>query len=79
LLILRHGDAAMVASQSLASPFRQSLRHPPAFAQLSDAVARRRLRAELRRLLRTGDYLLADIGMSVDEARAEIAKPLWRR
>ena len=40
--------------------------------------ARRRYRAELRRLLRVGVHLIADIGLPLAEARAEAAKPFWR-
>ena len=40
--------------------------------------ARRHYRAELRRLLRDGVPLLADIGLPLAEARAEAAKPFWR-
>ena len=39
---------------------------------------RRRYRAELRRLLRVGAHLLADIGLPLAAARAEAAKPFWR-
>ena len=40
--------------------------------------ARRRSRAELRRLLRVGAYLVADIGLPLAGARAEADKPFWR-
>lgn len=39
---------------------------------------RRSRRAELRRLLRAGPHLIADIGLDVDAARAECAKAPWR-
>ena len=39
---------------------------------------RRRERAELRRLLRTGPYLLRDIGLAPERAATEAAKPFWR-
>jgi len=35
-------------------------------------------RAELRRLLRAGPHLIADIGLDVDAALAECAKAPWR-
>lgn len=38
---------------------------------------RRRERAEFRRLLRTGMYLLRDIGITPEQAAAEVAKPFW--
>ena len=41
--------------------------------------AHQRRRGELLRLLRTADYLLVDIGLDADRARAEIDKPFWRR
>jgi uncharacterized protein YjiS (DUF1127 family) len=40
--------------------------------------ARRRERAELRRLLRTGRHLLRDIGLAPEQVAAEAAKPFWR-
>lgn len=40
---------------------------------------RRRFRDELRRLLLTAPHMIADIGMTLDEARFEIDKPFWRR
>ena len=39
---------------------------------------RRRYRKELRRLLRVGEYMLEDIGLNVQEAEREAAKPFWR-
>jgi len=39
---------------------------------------RRDYRNELKRLLRVGPYMIADIGLSFDEARSEIQKPVWR-
>ncbi|MGD9511651.1 MAG: hypothetical protein AB7I59_26625 [Geminicoccaceae bacterium] len=39
---------------------------------------RRRYRAELRRLLRTGPHLLADIGLTPAVAACEARLPFWR-
>ena len=45
---------------------------------LADWRQRRHYRAELRRLLRVGVHLIADIGLPLAAARAEAAKPFWR-
>lgn len=39
---------------------------------------RRRYRADLRRLLRLGTYLIDDIGLGLKEAVEEARKPFWR-
>jgi uncharacterized protein YjiS (DUF1127 family) len=39
---------------------------------------RRRYRSDLRRLLRVGPHMIADIGLTLEQARREIAKPVWR-
>ena len=38
---------------------------------------RRRYREDLKRLLRVGPYMIADIGLTHEEAQKEIAKPFW--
>ena len=40
--------------------------------------ARRRYRGDLRRLLRLGAYLIADIGLEHRRAAEEAGKPFWR-
>jgi uncharacterized protein YjiS (DUF1127 family) len=40
--------------------------------------ARRRYRADLRRLLRLGVYLIDDVGLDREEAIEEARKPFWR-
>jgi uncharacterized protein YjiS (DUF1127 family) len=44
------------------------------------AVWRRqyRFRADLRRLLKVGAYMIEDIGLSHEEALRESAKPFWK-
>jgi len=39
---------------------------------------RRHYRRELRRLLRAGPHLIADIGLTLEAARREAGKPFWR-
>ena len=39
---------------------------------------RRRFRRDLRRLLEVGPHMVADIGLTLDEARRDAAKPFWR-
>lgn len=45
---------------------------------LVDWRRRRHYRAELRRLLRTGPHLIADIGLAAPAAAREAARPFWR-
>ena len=40
---------------------------------------RRIYRSDLNRLLSVGEYMIRDIGLTLDDARREIQKPLWRR
>lgn len=65
----------MVATRSLA------LFRPDAGSSLPGPRtlwARWRLRAELRQLLEAGQHMLADVGLTADEVKAELAKPIWR-
>lgn len=41
-------------------------------------IARRRYRRDLSRQIELGDYLVKDIGLSLEEALHEIRKPFWR-
>ncbi|QIG51759.1 hypothetical protein G5V57_31045 [Nordella sp. HKS 07] len=41
-------------------------------------IARRRYRRDLGRQIELGDYLVKDIGLSLEEALNEIKKPFWR-
>jgi uncharacterized protein YjiS (DUF1127 family) len=49
---------------------------------LADTIAlwkqRRRYRADLRRLLQVGPYMLRDIGLTPEEGYREIRKPFWK-
>lgn len=71
-----------MTSASLALGFRRpAARRQPAVAgpALAGALLERvRYRAELRRLLATADYLLADVGLTRAEAAHEVAKPFWQ-
>ena len=40
---------------------------------------RRSYRSDLDRLLGVGEYMIRDIGLTLDDARREIQKPSWRR
>ena len=41
-------------------------------------MARHRFRRELSRQVELGNYLVKDIGLTLEEAFAEIKKPFWR-
>ena len=40
--------------------------------------ARRHCRRELRRLLAVGPHMIADVGLTLDDARKEMGQPFWR-
>jgi uncharacterized protein YjiS (DUF1127 family) len=45
---------------------------------LSAWRARRHFRKELRRLLAAGPHMIADIGLTLEQTREEIARPFWQ-
>ncbi len=47
-------------------------------AAMGELQRRRQRRAELRRLLRVGPHMVADVGMDYAAALAESRKPLWQ-
>ena len=69
----RHNGRATVSGRARLIPFL--------FTQLSTTIPvwieRSRQRRELGELADRKDHLLADIGLSVEEARREAAKPFW--
>lgn len=67
----RHG------SKRLANP-RLIVWPTPLVEVLRVWQARRRYRADLKRLLQLGAYLIDDIGMGLKEAIEEARKPFWR-
>ena len=40
--------------------------------------ARRHYRRELRRLLAVGPYMIADIGLTLQQTREEMIRPFWQ-
>ena len=40
---------------------------------------RRQYRQELRRLMKVGSHMITDIGLKLEDARIEMAKPFWQR
>jgi uncharacterized protein YjiS (DUF1127 family) len=59
------------------SIFREMRREGPA-AVFEEWLARRHYRKELRRLLTVGPHMIADIGLTLDEAQNEMVRPFWR-
>jgi len=60
-------------------PQRAGLRLLPRLTTTGTVWLKRRARrAELRRLLRTGPHLIADIGLAPEAARREARKPFWK-
>jgi uncharacterized protein YjiS (DUF1127 family) len=41
-------------------------------------IARRRFRRDLTRQVELGNYLVSDIGLTLEQALNEIKKPFWR-
>ena len=71
-----------VALPSLArfaeAPF-EHVRREPLSHILSAWRERRQYRQELRRLMRVGPHMIADIGLKLEDARMETAKPFWQK
>ena len=40
---------------------------------------RRQYRQELQRLMKVGPHMIADIGLKLEDARMETAKPFWQK
>jgi uncharacterized protein YjiS (DUF1127 family) len=70
---LRRGRPASLGMLGLLSGL---LRKYHAYVEASQV--RRYRRAELRRLLRAGPHLIADIGLDYDDALAECRKAPWQ-
>ena len=56
----------------------QEMRHQGPTTVLSVWRARRHCRRELRRLLDVGPHMIADVGLTLDQARDEVTQPFWR-
>ena len=54
------------------------MRHQGPTTVLSVWRARRHCRRELRRLLDVGPHMIADVGLTLDQARDEMTQPFWR-
>ena len=66
----------------LASPLSLILKPLPQVSYLKMIWAewqrRRRYRLDLKRLLSVGPHMIEDIGLSLEDACREIAKPFWQ-
>jgi len=60
------------------APFEQ-VRREPLSRILSAWRVRRQYRQELRRLMKVGPHMIADIGLKLEDARMETAKPFWQK
>jgi uncharacterized protein YjiS (DUF1127 family) len=58
--------------------FKSEIRHQGPTTVLSVWRARRHYRRELRRLLDVGPHMIADVGLTLDQARDEMTQPFWR-
>ena len=75
-----------IAGAVAANRITHSPRHPTVLRRRTAEVAslftewnrRRAHRADLRRLLRVGSYIVRDIGLTPEEALCESRKPFWK-
>jgi uncharacterized protein YjiS (DUF1127 family) len=56
----------------------QEMRHQGPTTLLSVWRARRHCRRELRRLMDVGPHMIADVGLTLDQATDEMTQPFWR-
>jgi uncharacterized protein YjiS (DUF1127 family) len=70
------GRAAKLYLQDSRSVLREAGQGPA--VALSVWHARQHFRKELSRLLSVAPHMIADIGMTVEDAAAEAARPFWR-
>jgi len=58
---------------------RLASRLPRVRSVFAEWYRRRDYRSELKRLLRVGPYMIADIGLTCEAAWREAEKPFWQR
>jgi len=74
-----HQEAALPALARFAeAPFEQ-VRCDSLSRIFSAWRTRRHYRQELRRLMKVGPHMIADIGLKLEDARMETAKAFWQR
>jgi uncharacterized protein YjiS (DUF1127 family) len=74
-----HQEADLPALARVAeAPFGQ-VRRESLSRVLSTWRVRRQYRQELRRLMKVGAHMIADIGLKLEDARMETAKPFWQK
>jgi uncharacterized protein YjiS (DUF1127 family) len=77
-IIAAISDLPDTSGASLVSVFNNKVRRMGP-ARLFDVWrARSHYRAELRRLMAVAPHMIADIGLTVEEAREEMARAFWR-
>ena len=59
-------------------PFQQ-IRCDPLSRIPSAWRVRQQYRQELRRLMKVGPHMIADIGLKLEDAQVEMAKPFWQK
>jgi uncharacterized protein YjiS (DUF1127 family) len=74
-----HQEAALPSLAGVAEALFEQVRREPLSRILSAWRERRQYRQELRRLMKVGPHMIADIGLKLEEARIEMAKPFWQR
>jgi uncharacterized protein YjiS (DUF1127 family) len=72
-------EAALPSLVHFAEPLFEQIRREPPSRILSAWRERRQYRQELRRLMKVGPHMIADIGLKLEDARRETAKPFWQK
>jgi uncharacterized protein YjiS (DUF1127 family) len=72
-------QAALPSFARFAESLFGQIRREPLSHILGTWRVRRRYRQELRRLMKVGPHMIADIGLKLEDARMETAKPFWQR
>ena len=72
-------QAAMPWLARFAESSSEKIRREPLSRILSTWRLRRQYRQELQRLMKVGPHMIADIGLKLEDARMETAKPFWQK
>ena len=72
-------EAALPSLARFAEALFEQVRHEPLSRILIAWRVRRQYRQELRRLMKVGPHMIADIGLKLEDARMETAKPFWQK
>jgi uncharacterized protein YjiS (DUF1127 family) len=72
-------EATLGSLARFAEPAFEELHRERLFHLLRSWRARRHYRRELGRLLKVGPHMISDIGLTLEDAKRQTAKPFWRQ